>query len=278
VIERAFAGNRIEANGLTHYVVDEGEGAPVFMLHGFPDTADLWRYQVPALTGAGFRVIVPDLRGFGDSDRAEKDEDYFVFNSVADILGIADVLGIGTFHLVGHDFGAGVGWMLATAHADRVDRYVPIAVGHPGALVLQGLKQMRLSWYSFLFQFRGLAEEKLQMNDWSLLREWLESSPDADRCIEMVSRPDALSAALGWYRANMKPDFWGIPLDYPPVTIPVMGICPSEDAFLVDAQMAGSKDYLTGEWRYERIEGAGHWVMLEKPEIVNALLLDFLRG
>lgn len=274
--ERAFPGTRIDANGLTHFVVDEGEGPAVIMLHGFPDTADLWRYQVPALTGAGFRVIAPDLRGYGDSDLASTDDDYFVFNSVADILGIADALGIGTFQLVGHDFGSGVGWMLATAHADRIERYVSLAVGHPGALVLQGLKQMRLSWYSFLFQFKGLAEDKLMMNDWSLLREWLDSSPDAERCIKMVARPERLSAALGWYRANMKPDFWGIPLDYPPVTIPVMGIDARRDAFLTSEQMAGSKDYLAGEWRYERID-AGHWAQLERPDEVNALLLDFLK-
>lgn len=275
--ERALAGKRVEANGLTHYVVDVGEGAPVFVLHGFPDTADLWRHQVPALTGAGFRVIAPDLRGFGESDRAANDEDYFVFNSVADVIAIADGLGIGTFQLVGHDFGSGVGWMLATAHADRLERYVTISVGHPGSLVLQGLNQMRLSWYSFLFQFKGLAEEKLMMNDWSLLREWLASSPDAERCIETVARPGALSAALGWYRANMKPDFWGIPLDYPSVTIPVMGIHPTKDAFLVEGQMAGSKDYVAGEWRYEEIDGAGHWVQLERPDEINVLLLDFLK-
>jgi pimeloyl-ACP methyl ester carboxylesterase len=276
-MERLLPGTRIAANGLAHFVVDEGKGAPVFMLHGFPDTADLWRNQVSALSEAGFRVIAPDLRGFGDSDRAATDEDYFVFNSVADVLAIADALGIDTFQLVGHDFGSGVGWMMATAHPDRVERYVSISVGHPGALVLQGLNQMRLSWYSFLFQFKGLAEEKLMMNDWSLLREWLASSPDGGRCIEWVARPGALSAALGWYRANMKPDFWGIPLDYPPVTIPVLDIQPGDDAFLVDGQMAGSKDYVTGEWRYERIDGAGHWVQLERPDEINALLLDFLK-
>jgi pimeloyl-ACP methyl ester carboxylesterase len=168
--------------------------------------------------------------------------------------------------------------MLATAHPDRVERYVAIAVGHPGALVLQGLEQMRRSWYSFFFQFTGLAEEKLAMNDWALMREWLASSPDADRCIAMLARPGALSAGLDWYRANMKPDFWGVPLDYPAVTVPCVGIYPSEDAFLTEEQMAGSKDFVAGEWHYERVEGAGHWVMLERPDEISALLLDFLRG
>lgn len=275
--ERAFAGKRIEANGLTHYVVDEGSGTPVVLLHGFPDSADMWRLQVPALVDAGFRVIVPDLRGFGDSDRAASDEDYFIFNAVADVIAIADALDVGTFHLVGHDYGAATAWMLATAHPARVERCVPISVGHPGAFVLQGLDQMRRSWYSFLFQFKGLAEEKLTANDWSLMREWLTQHPEPERCIEMLSRPGALSAGLGWYRANMKPDFWGVPLAYPPVTVPVMGIQPGEDELLTEGQMAASKDYVAGEWRYERIDGAGHWVMLERPDEVNALLMGFLK-
>lgn len=272
-MERAFDSKRIEANGLTHYVVDEGIGSPVFLIHGFPDSADMWRHQIPPLVQAGFRVIAPDLRGFGESDRAD---DYFVFNSVADIIAIADALGIATFRYVGHDYGAGIGWMLATAHPDRVERYVAVAVGHPGALVLQGLEQMRRSWYSLLFQFKGLAEEKLMANDWSLMREWLTRNPDAERCLEMLARPGALSAGLDWYRANMKPDFWGVPLDYPPVSVPVMGVYPSDDEFLVEGQMTASKDYVDSEWRYERIDGAGHWVMLEKPDVVTALLLDYL--
>ncbi|MFY9588841.1 MAG: alpha/beta hydrolase [Actinomycetota bacterium] len=276
--ERPFAGKRIEANGLTHYVVDEGSGTPVVLLHGFPDSADMWRHQIPALVDSGFRVIAPDLRGSGDSDRAASDEDYFIFNMVNDVVAIADVLGIERFHFVGHDYGAGTGWMLVTAHPERVERYVAMSVGHPGALVLGGLEQMRRSWYSFLFQFKGLAEEKLMANDWSLMREWLAQHPDPERCIEMLARPDTLPAMLGWYRANMKPDFWGVPLDYPAVTVPVMGIYPSDDDFLTEGVLAGSKDYVAGEWRYEKIDGAGHWVPLERPDEVNALLLDFLKS
>ena len=145
-MERTLEGKRIEANGLTHYVVDEGDGPPVFLLHGFPDTADMWHRQVPALVDAGFRVIAPDLRGSGDSDRAASDEDYFIFNMVSDVVAIADALGIETFQFVGHDYGAGAGWMLVTAHPARVERYVAMSVGHPGALVLGGLEQMRRSW------------------------------------------------------------------------------------------------------------------------------------
>lgn len=263
---------------MSFHVVDQGEGMPVILLHGFPDSADLWRHQLPALADAGFRVVAPDLRGFGDSDRATNDQDYFVFNSVADVVGIMDALGIDRAHVVGHDFGSGVGWMLATTHPERVERYVTIAVGHPGAFMRPVMKQMRASWYSFLFQFSGVAEELLARNDWSLFREWLAQSPDIERSIAGMARPGALSAGLGWYRSNMRPEIWGMEVSYPPVAAPVMGIYPSEDFALTEEQMAGSERFVAGPWRYERVEGAGHWVQLEKPEVVNALLLDFLRA
>src|SRR5439155_20638906 len=97
---------RIEANGLTFAVLDEGEGQPVLLLHGFPDSSRLWRNQVPALVAAGYRVIAPDLRGFGESDKPENVDDYNILNIAADVFGILDALGVERTHVVGHDWGA----------------------------------------------------------------------------------------------------------------------------------------------------------------------------
>jgi len=275
---RALPGRKIETNGLSLHVFEEGEGPPVFLLHGFPDSADLWRYQVPALVVAGFRVVAPDLRGFGDSDRPEKVDDYGIFNSVADVRGIMDSLGIERAHLVGHDYGAGLAWIMASAEPTRVDRLVVLSVGHPGAITRPLFKQMQASWYSFFFQFEGIAESALMKDEWSLFREWLASSPDAERSIVAMSEPGALTAGLSWYRANMRPEIWGAEIPYPEVSAPTMGIWGVDDFALTEEQMTDSVQYLTGEWRYERMEGAGHWLQLQKPEEVNALLLDFLRS
>src|SRR5437867_3857398 len=97
---------RIEGDGVTLGVLDEGEGPGVLLIHGFPDSSHLWRNQVPALVGAGFRVVVPDLRGFGESDRPTAVDDYGVMHSVADMLAILEALGVERTHVMGHDYGA----------------------------------------------------------------------------------------------------------------------------------------------------------------------------
>jgi len=278
VIERALPGRTIESNGLSHYVVDQGDGPPVVLLHGFPDSADLWRHQVPALLDAGFRVIAPDLRGFGDSDKPVGIDNYVIFNSVADLGGIMTSLGIERASIVGHDFGAGMAWMFASAEPAHVERLVVVSVGHPGAFTRARFEQMKASWYSFLFQYEGLAEDLLAKDGWSLFREWLASSPDIERSLAAMSDRAALTAGLSWYRANMTPQIWGVHIPFPEIGVPTMGIWGSTDFALGEEQMTDSVQFLTGSWRYERFEGAGHWLMLERPDEVNALLIDFLQG
>src|SRR5205809_7957690 len=104
---------RIEGDGVELAVLDEGEGPAVLLLHGFPDSSHLWRNQVPALVGAGFRVIAPDLRGLGESKKPEAVDDYGVLHSVADMVAILDALDVDRVRVVGHDFGAVVAWLLA---------------------------------------------------------------------------------------------------------------------------------------------------------------------
>jgi pimeloyl-ACP methyl ester carboxylesterase len=276
--ERAFEGKRIEANGLSHFVVDQGSGPAVVLLHGFPDSADMWRHQIPALVTAGYRVIAPDLRGFGNSDKPVGPDNYVIFNAVADVSGIIDALGIDRARLVGHDFGAGVAWMFTSAEPDRVERLVVVNVGHPGAFTRARYKQMQLSWYSFLFQYEGLAEDLLAKDGWSLFREWLASSPDIERSLAAMADRASLTAGLSWYRANMTPQIWGVDIPFPEIATPTMGVWGSADFALGEEQMTDSVQYLTGSWRYERMDGAGHWLMLERPEAFNALLIDFLKG
>ncbi|HEU5440891.1 MAG TPA: alpha/beta hydrolase, partial [Ktedonobacterales bacterium] len=123
----------ITANGLRFFVVDEGAGAPVVLLHGFPDTSYVWRHQISALVGAGFRAIAPDLRGRGKSEWPKRVEDYQLSNIVADVAGIMDALGVERAHIVGHDWGAAVAWLFASLLPQRVDRLVVLSVGNPAA-------------------------------------------------------------------------------------------------------------------------------------------------
>jgi pimeloyl-ACP methyl ester carboxylesterase len=262
---------------LTFAVEDAGEGSPVVLLHGFPDSHALWRHQVPALVAAGHRVMAPDLRGFGESSRPEGVENYDLLTLAGDVIAIMDALGVGRADIVGHDWGAALAWAFAAFVPDRVDRLAALSVGHPSAFQNVGFAQREKSWYMLLFQFEGIAEQWLSANDFANTRSWARH-PDIERVTAELSRPGALTAALNWYRANVHPrTMIEPPLVFPPIQASTLGIWSSGDFALEEAGMTGSKDYVAGPWRYERIEGAGHWMQLDAPDEVSALLVDFLR-
>ena len=269
---------RLRANGLEFAVADEGRGAPVLFLHGFPDSSRLWRNQVPALAAAGLRAVAPDLRGFGESDKPAETKAYGLQTIVKDVLAILDALELERASVVCHDYGAAVGWLLASLHPRRVERLVALSVGSPPSFAAAGFPQREKSWYMLFFQFRDVAEEIIRREDWRFLREFTRHHPECDRWIADLSRPGALTAALNWYRANSSPEKLFAPLPpLPRVQAPTLGLWSSGDAYLTEAQMTGSSGFVDGPWRYERIEGASHWLQLDQPERVNALLLDFLR-
>jgi pimeloyl-ACP methyl ester carboxylesterase len=266
----------MEINGLSFHVVDEGNGAPVLLLHGFPDSSRLWRHQIPTLLDAGYRAIAPDLRGFGDSDKPQEASAYTLPILVSDVVGVLDGLGIERAHVVGHDWGAVLAWGLAALLPKRVDRLVVLSVGHPNVFAEVPIEQREKSWYMLLFQFVGVAEQLLQRNDWKLFRDFLRGRGDCDRYLEDLARPGALTAALNWYRANVAPAAQlEAPLALPPVEAATLGIWSSGDHYLIEDGMRRSEGQVSGSWRYERIEGASHWIPLDAPERLNELLLDF---
>ena len=124
----------VTVNGLQFHVEETGEGPVVLLLHGFPDTGEVWRRQVPALATAGVRAVVPDLRGRGRSERPGRVEAYALRELVADATGILDALGVDRAHVVGHDWGAALAWSIAALAPQRVDRLVVMSVGFPGAV------------------------------------------------------------------------------------------------------------------------------------------------
>jgi pimeloyl-ACP methyl ester carboxylesterase len=162
---------------------------------------------------------------------------------------------------------------------ERVDHLVAISVGYPGAGGRPTLEQLQKGWYRLLFQFEGLAEELVQQDDWYLLRELLQGGGDVEQYIADLSEPGALTAGMNWYRANLPPrGLLAGPRALPPVQAPTLGIFGTRDLYLTEGPMLRSAEHVRGPWRYERFEGAGHWIPLEVPERLNALLLEFLRS
>jgi pimeloyl-ACP methyl ester carboxylesterase len=262
------------------HVIDEGKGPVVLLLHGFPDSSHLWRNQIPALRAAGYRVIAPDLRGFGKSSRPVGVEHYAMPNLIGDVVGLLDGLGVERAHLVGHDWGAALAWASAAILPQRTLSLTAISVGHPGVFGTLPIAQRERSWYMLLFQFEGIAETLFIRNDWALWREWTREQGDCVNAITELSRPGAFTAALSWYRANVHPAVQLLdqpPL--PPVSVPTMGIWSDGDLFLLEEGLKRSAAFVTGApYRYEKITSASHWVPLDAPEKLNALLLDFLKS
>jgi pimeloyl-ACP methyl ester carboxylesterase len=267
--------SRVDVDGVGIEYEVAGEGRPVLLLHGFPDSGRLWRHQVPALADAGFRVIVPDLRGYGRSDKPEPVDAYSIPVLAGDVLAILAELGIDKAHVVGHDWGAALAWALASLAPGNVDHLVVMSVGNP-VTFLRTVQQRQKSWYMLLFQFPGVAERWLTEDNWANFRSW-GGHPDADQVIADLEADGSLTPGLNWYRANIGPESWvGPPLQLPPVQAPAMGLWSTGDPALTEVQMTDSAANMAGPWRYERLDGPGHWMQLDVPGQVNALLLDFL--
>ena len=268
-------GSLHTVNGIEMNVVIAGSGPDVMLLHGFPDSHKLWRHQIPALVAAGFRVIAPDLRGFGLTEIPKGGvAAYHMDQLVADVVSLLNVLGVAKVRLVGHDWGAAIGWQTTILHADRIDRYVAISVGHPTSFKRAGFEQMLRSWYMLMFQLRGFAEWLISVNDFKLFGQLSGFPQEIPNWQADLGRPQRLTAALSYYRANIA---LMLSSDIGHVTVPVIGIWSTRDTALTEQQMVNSGQFCKAGWRYERIDNVGHWVPLEASERLNHLLLDYLR-
>jgi pimeloyl-ACP methyl ester carboxylesterase len=271
---------QIDSGGIKLNVELHGpeNGTPVMLLHGFPDTGRLWSKQIGPLTEAGFRLIVPDQRGYGRSDKPAEVDAYNLLLLAADAGAILEQVGVEKAHVVGHDWGAAVAWGVASFAPEKVDRLVVLSVGHPLSFVGAGFEQREKSWYMLLFQFEGIAEQWLAGDGWANFRAW-SRHPDDDAVIAELEANGSLTPGLNWYRANVHPRILiEPPLELPKVSVPTMGVWSTGDFALTERQMTGSSEFVAAPWRYERLDGPGHWMQWEAADEVNALLLDFLGG
>ncbi len=255
-----------------------GEGESVLLLHGWPDTGDVWSEVVPFLVDAGYRCLVPDLRGCGRSSKPEDVAAYKMFELVADVMAIIDELGEGPVVLVGHDWGANVAWVTAAYAPERVSRLAAFSVGHPTSFRSSGLEQQIKSWYTLLFAHEGLGEAFLRRHDYEAMRTWL-GHPRVEEVITELERDGQMRTHLLWYRANIPPEaFVADPPVLPPIAVPTLGVWSTGDFALSERQMSNSRDYCTAGFHFERLEGFGHWLPLESPQVASDVLINFVRA
>jgi pimeloyl-ACP methyl ester carboxylesterase len=244
-----------------------GEGEAVVLLHGFPGSSALWRQLTPRLASAGYKTIAIDQRGFGESDAPIGVENYALSVAAGDVLAVMDALKLEKAHLVGHDWGAALGWLLAGTHRDRFPSFSALSLGHSRAYAKGGLPQFIKGWYILPALLPGVGEWAVRAANWRLLRR--AHPTESEHWIANLSRPGRLTAALNWYRANALH-----PPDHPNVTVPVLGVWSDADLALTERQLQKSAKWVDAPFRYERIEGASHWFPLEVPERLAPLLLE----
>lgn len=272
----------MDVNGVRLHCVVEGEGPLVLLLHGFPETSRAWRKQMPALANR-FRVVAPDLRGFGASDKPKGIGAYRTSVVADDIVALIHAFDAERAHVVGHDWGGGVAWTLATLHPEAVDRLVVLNCPHP-AVMQKALRsnwtQIRKSWYIFAFQLPWLPEWSFRRNGAKALKDSMRRTAkqpdtfgdtDLDEYARAFSAPGAATAAINYYRAAARS-----PLARGKIKAPTLLIW-AEDDFALGMELTRGMDGLfENPPRIEYVPDTSHWVMEERPEIVNRLLLEFL--
>ncbi|MEO1654579.1 MAG: alpha/beta hydrolase, partial [Bacteroidota bacterium] len=192
-------------NGMQSPVLDYGKGEPVLCIHGFPDNHKVWRKQVKPLAEAGYRVIAPDMRGFGEASKPLGVENYVFPIIMQDVLALLDQLGLDKVHLLGHDYGAALSWRLAFNYPSRFHSFTSLSVGAPRNPGWTIIPQREKNWYYCLFRTVGTAEKQLSHNNFQLMRDWMREHEDVEDIIAHFSQVGHLTAALNWYRAFSGP-------------------------------------------------------------------------
>ncbi|CAJ1189584.1 putative hydrolase [Companilactobacillus crustorum] len=257
---------------------DEGQGESIMLLHGFPDSGDVWRKVIPILNKNGYRTIAPDLRGFGQSEAPEGVENYRADKLAKDILELKHSLGIEKpMKLIAHDWGANIGWTLASFFPKEFSSYVALSVGNPYAYALDGgFGQKQKAWYTMAFQTEGFAEKMFSQNDWATLRLFCRNHSELDKhYISDLSRPGRFTAALNLYRANLNPKFAN-KTKLPKTDIPVLGIYGKNDPYLSESQMSQSVKYVNNTFEYKIIDGE-HVLPLDNSQEITNIILNYYR-
>lgn len=277
----------ISTNGVQLHVVQAGpeDGPLVILLHGFPEFWYGWRHQIDALAAAGFRVWVPDQRGYNRSEKPTAIAAYRLNELAEDVVGLIDAAGTEKAHaVIGHDWGAAVAWWLALHRPEKLARLGILNVPHPAVMVktLRAQpRQLLKSWYIFFFQIPHLPEFLIRQNYWEGAVQMLKGSGkpttfqpvDFDHYRTAWSQPGAFTAMLNWYRAAVKKPTTLTRSRR--VTVPTLMLWGAQDVAL-ERTMAWESIQLCDRGQLLVFEQATHWVQHDEPAAVNAALLAFL--
>lgn len=279
----------VSANGARFHVAEAGEGPLVLLLHGFAQTWWSWRAQLVALADAGYRVAAMDLRGYGASDKPPRG--YDTPTSAADAAAVVRSLGEPTATVVGHDWGGWIAWSMASLEPGVTRAVASVSMSHPLRLRsawLTSRAQRRASRHLLGFQVPMVPERRLLRAGEveGLLRRWggprWPGDPEmVDHYTQAMRIPFVAHSAMEYFRwvgrSQVRRDGWAFAESIDrPITVPVLQLHGSADQCVLPATAAGSQRWVEGGLRYEVVEGGGHLLPEECPDVVTAHLLDWL--
>jgi len=269
-----------------------GEGPVVLCLHGFPDNVDSFRHQLPVLAAQGYRAISLALRGY-EPTSIPKDGDYTLESIATDVIAVLDQLEADPVHLIGHDWGAAIAYVVAAAAPERFKSLITMAVPHAGRFARDGLripKQLRLSWYMGFFNIPWVSDWVVSRQRYAFIRKlWRDWSPGwqpesgvLERVIDTLAQPGVRGAALGYYRAalSLRALLVSAAEAHYSVPVPTLALTGELDG-CIDSQvferLMVPVDFPAG-MTCRRVVDAGHFLHQEQPAAVNALILEWLEA
>jgi pimeloyl-ACP methyl ester carboxylesterase/DNA-binding MarR family transcriptional regulator len=266
-----------EAGTFDALAAGPADGREVLLLHGFPEAASEWEYQLDALGSAQCRAVAPDQRGYSPDARPADAHDYRLDDLVADVIAMADALGWARLVLVGHDWGAAVAWGVASAHPDRLRTLTAVSIPHPIAFsraLRDDEDQRQRSHYFQVFAQVGNAEKSLLANDCDHLRRIYDRKVPAGRIDDYIARfrePGALTAALNWYRAMRMTT-----LRIDKITVPTLYVWSTEDVAVGSTAALACGEQVSGPYTFEMLEDVSHWIPEQAAGTFTAMLMRHL--
>jgi pimeloyl-ACP methyl ester carboxylesterase len=278
---------RTDQGRFTAEVAGPSDGELVLLLHGFPQSRHTWRHQVPALAGAGYRAVAPDGRGYSPGVRPDPTsslEAYGIDRLVDDVLDLAAACGLersDRFHLVGHDWGGHVAWVVADRHPQRLASLTVLSRPHPAAFRLalhdDVDDQRHRSRHHRAFHDPATADLLLEDDARRLRRLFVDARVPAsstDEYLSVLGASEAIEAALAWYRAAGTLSH----IDADIITVPTMYLWGEDDASVGRAAAEGTAAFVSASYAFHPLRDVGHFITDEEPKLVTDLLLAHLRS
>jgi len=253
------------------------ENELIILLHGFPETSFMWINLMKKLSSIGYFCLAPDMRGYSKNASPKGVKNYTIKKLSGDILNIADAINVNKFHLIAHDWGAGIGWNIVYNNAEKIISWTALSVPHSRGFrkaIKMDKEQRKKSRYIGWFLFPVIPEIMLRKNDFEKFRKlWKHSSPEElNNYLSVFRRKYSLTAALNYYRANFKK------VNNQPVgdiTTPTLFIWGKNDLAIGKVAAENNHKYMKGDYTFIEMDG-GHWLIQSNYLEVEKAIIEHL--